>query len=59
MIKMKQGDLTIYYKDKEGVNPELDLALERVLSAFGYKRWASGINAIDKVRDIAFDKGGR
>ena len=55
MIKMKQDDLKIYYKDEEGINVKLDLALEKVLNEFGYKRWASGIG-IDGIRDIAFDK---
>lgn len=50
---MKKGELKIYYKGE--LNQDLDNALERVLESFGYKRWASGMNA-EGIRDLAFDK---
>ena len=50
---MKKGELKVYYKGE--LNQELDKALEKTLKSFGYKRWASGMDA-EGIRDLAFDK---
>lgn len=53
-MKLKKNELKIYYKGE--LNCYLDQALEDVLKDFGYERWASGLNMISNVRDLAFDK---
>lgn len=50
---MKDNQLTIYYKGK--LDPELDAAIEKLLEGWGYKRWASGYNLENGVRDLAFE----
>jgi hypothetical protein len=46
-------NLKVYYSGN--VDLELDQALEKCLSQFGFKRWASGCNIITGERDLAFD----
>ena len=53
---MKKSELKIFYAG--GLNEDLDNELERVLGAFGYERWASGLEIESGVRDIAFDRSG-
>ena len=53
-MKLKEGEVKIYYKHKNGIVEDWDLAIEDALFAFGLKRWASGCNHITGVRDLAF-----
>ena len=48
-------ELKVYY-ESDGINSELDEAIEKTLQNFGYKRWASGFDLTKNVRDLAFDK---
>lgn len=54
---MKSGELKIYYREEEEpINAGLDQALEDILKKFGYRRRASSISNINKIRDLAFEK---
>ena len=53
-MKLKESELKVFYSG--AVNRELDDALEAVLEAFGYQRWASGWCGEDDVRDLAFEQ---
>jgi hypothetical protein len=55
MMKMRKNTLKVYYKGN--LNQELDEAIEKILSKFGYHRWASGMSC-ENVRDLAFGKTG-
>lgn len=46
-------ELKIYYSGK--LNEELDEDLEDLLGKYGYKRWASGYNLEENIRDLAFE----
>ena len=50
-------NLKVVY-DSEGINTELDKALEAALLPFGLKRWASGTDLTTGERDLAFDDRG-
>jgi len=50
-------EIKVHYNGDE-IRPKLDEALEECLAKFGFKRWASGYDLIDKIRDLAFDKEG-
>jgi hypothetical protein len=54
-MKLKENELKIFYSG--GLNQDLDNAIEKLLGAFGYERWASGMDK-DDVRDLAFDRYG-
>jgi len=53
-MKLKENELKIFYKGE--LSQELDEVLENALKLFGYRRWASGYDLVDDVRDLAFDK---
>lgn len=55
-MKLKKGELKVYYKTKNGIDIDLDEALAEVMKQFGYQHWASGISFITGVRDIAVNK---
>ena len=46
-------ELTVYYSGP--INTDLDKKLEEVLRNFGLKRWASGMDLVNHIRDLAFD----
>ena len=52
-MKLKTGELKIFYEGE--INAHLDEELRKVLGAFGYETWASGVDLIDNVRDLAFE----
>lgn len=54
----KDDEIRVYYRCKEGVNLKLDKSLEGHLNILGYRRWASGCNHTDGVRDLAFERVG-
>lgn len=49
-------DLRVHYDGK--VNAELDKAIEEALVPFGLRRWASGYDVEEDIRDLAFDDRG-
>lgn len=51
---LREGELKVYYKG--ALNRNLDRALEEALKKFGYERWASGMNLLESVRDLAFTR---
>ena len=53
LFEGREQELRIYYNGK--LDPELDDALRKTLSQFGYKGWASGYDLVSHVRDLAFD----
>jgi len=55
-MKLEKDELKIFYNVPDGINSELDTAIEELFSKFGYERWASGIALDSNVRDIAFTK---
>ena len=70
-MKLKENELKIFYKlsksfhhgletwEKPVINRELDEDLMEVLIKHGYECWASGMEIETRIRDLAFDKGGR
>ena len=61
-MKLTEGELKIYYRpfdtepEGSGIYTFFKNWMETALTAFGYKRWASGIDTETGVRDLAFDK---
>ena len=56
-MKLKEGELRIFYHTGEsGIDAFFEGWMETALKAFGYKRWASGMEIETGVRDIAFEK---
>lgn len=55
-MDMTKNDVKVYYKHKDKIVTSWDLAIEDVLFAFGMKRWASGFDLTNGVRDLAFRK---
>mgnify|MGYP001566631546 CR=1 FL=1 len=63
----KQTDLRVYYgygafeRTKQGVliysSAVFEEELDRLLSKYGFVRWASGHDPEGQVRDIAYDHG--
>ena len=53
---MAKNELKVFYKRGKKVNIELDNKIITFFVKLGYRRWASGYNLIDNVRDLAFDK---
>ena len=51
---MKKIKLKVIYDTP--LNMDLDAAIEKTLKEFGFKRWASGYDMEDHVRDLAFEK---
>ena len=54
-MKLKENELKIYYKVKDGIDIYLDKALIDLAEKFGYKWVASGLTFKTGVRDLAFD----
>ena len=55
-MDIRYNEMKIYYKHPDTVIcKEWDSAIEDALSAFGAKRWASGYDLTNGVRDLAFD----
>jgi len=54
-MKLKENELKIYYKVKDGLDIFLDNALIELAEKFGYKWVASGLTFKTGVRDLAFD----
>lgn len=57
---MQKIEIRVNIKGRTYIDTELEDALDKVLSVFGFKRWASGIDidlpTKDTVRDIAYEK---
>ena len=53
-MDVPQNEVKVYYKHQKKIIPAWDLAIEDALFAFGLKRWASGFNLTNGVRDLAF-----
>jgi len=53
-MNVPENEVRVYYKHKDKIVEKLDLAIESTLSNFGLKRWASGFDCIDGIRDLAF-----
>ena len=53
-MKMSKKELKVFYEGE--LNPDLDLAIKKTLKKFGYKLWASGMDLLNPIRDLAFDK---
>lgn len=51
---MKKIKLKVIYDSP--LNVELDEAIEKTLKEFGFKRWASGMDMEEHLRDLAFEK---
>ena len=54
----RNNEIKIFYRSKDGVNLELDKSLEGLLNTLGYRRWASGRDLTNGIRDLAFEKIG-
>ena len=54
-MKLKENELKIYYKVKDGIDIYLDKAIIELAEKFGYKWVASGLTFKTGVRDLAFD----
>lgn len=48
-------ELKVTYKTEEGIEADLDKKIEKALAGIGFKRWASGCDLTNGVRDLAFD----
>lgn len=48
--------MSVFYHRTEGINTDLDEAIEQAVKPYGYERYASGIDVTNGVRDLAFDK---
>ena len=53
-MKLKANELKVFYHGS--IDSIIDEQLEGVLGKHGYRRWASGYDFEDNVRDLAFDK---
>jgi len=53
-MDIPENEVRIYYKHRKKIVESWDLAIENVLFAFGLRRWASGFNFENGVRDLAF-----
>jgi hypothetical protein len=51
-------DLKVYYLS-EGIQPEIDEALEKCLAPFGFILCDTGYSLIDSERDLAFERVGQ
>ena len=54
-MKLEKDELKVFYASEE-INTGLDESLEALLAPFGYRRWASGYNLEEKIRDLAFSQ---
>lgn len=57
MIEAVQEKLVVKYTIPDGIAPELDKALIKLLKAHGWHWWASGTDLETGERDLAFDRG--
>ena len=46
--------LNVYYKS-DRIDEKVDKAIEKALKPLGLRRWASGYNLVEGIRDLAFD----
>ena len=51
---MKDGEIKIYYKGKPTEN--FDKEIEDFLKNYGYSFYASGMDLVERVRDLAFER---
>jgi len=47
--------ISIKYDSLKGIDRKLDNEIESFMKLMGYRRWASGFDVTQDVRDIAFD----
>ena len=55
-MELKENECRIYYKVIKGRFFEFEKELEKLLEKHGYKKWASGYNLTNGVRDLCFEK---
>jgi hypothetical protein len=55
-MDLEGNGLRVFYFSSDGIWVELDERLEEVLTAFRYKRYASGMNLLTNVRDLVFER---
>ena len=53
-MELQDNDVRVYYKHKERIVEDWDLAIENCLLAFGMARWASGFDYTTEICDLAF-----
>ena len=53
-MNIPKNEIRVYYKHDDRIVEAWDLAIENALFAFGLKRWASGFDYTNGVRDLAF-----
>lgn len=53
-MKLKENELKVFYQGE--LNSEMDNDLSVLLKKYGYTNWASGMDLVDNVRDLAFDR---
>ena len=46
----------VYYEDPEKIVDSFEEQLDALMQSHGLKRWASGYDYCDSVRDIAYEK---
>lgn len=51
-----RNELRVYYKIKGKINMALDKDIKAVLKKHGYHFYASGVDMINGIRDMAFDR---
>jgi len=49
-----ENEIRVFYNVPERIRDEYDDAIAKALSPLGLKRWASGVNYVNGVRDLAF-----
>jgi len=55
-MKLKKGELRVYYLVNGRIDSKLDEAIEKTLKEFGYHQWASGCETETGIKDLAFDR---
>jgi len=53
-MNVPDNEVRVYYKHEKKIVEPWDLAIEDALFAFGLKRYASGFDLTNGVRDLAF-----
>jgi len=54
-MELKENECRVYYKGKERFLP-FEKELEKLFNKYGFKRWASGFDLCDGIRDLCFEK---
>lgn len=54
-MKLRNGELKVFYQHPKGIDVEFDKAIEKFLAEYGYNQWASGTEICTGVRDLAFE----